>query len=35
MGFELGWLEKPDTMNLDSVPFAKIREEAIKQYERG
>ncbi|MBQ0061843.1 MAG: beta-mannosidase [Bacteroidales bacterium] len=33
--FDLGHLELGDTLNLDSVPFSRIRKETIKQYERG
>lgn len=35
MGFDLGGIEMGDAKNLDSVPFNWIREEAIKQVERG
>lgn len=35
MGFDLGGIEMGDEKNLDSVPFALIREEAIKHYMRG
>ena len=35
MGFDLGGIEMGDDKNLDSVPFNWIREEIIKQYERG
>ena len=35
MGFDLGGIEMGDDKNLDSVPFNWIREEIIKQHERG
>lgn len=35
MGFDLGGIEMGDSKNLDSVPFTRIREEIIKQHERG
>jgi len=35
MGFDLGGLEMGDAKNLDSVPFTRIREAAIKHHERG
>ena len=35
MGFDLGGLEVGDEKNLDSVPFTRIRQEIIRQYERG
>lgn len=35
MGFDLGGIEMGDLKNLDSVPFNRIRHEAIRQYERG
>lgn len=35
MGFDLGGIEMGDAKNLDSVPFTWIREEAIRQVERG
>ena len=35
MGFDLGGLEMGDEKNLDSVPFTRIREEIIRQHERG
>jgi len=35
IGFDLGHIELDSTKNLDNVPFIKIREEAIKQYQRG
>lgn len=35
MGFDLGGIEMGDRKNLDSVPFNRIREEAIRHYERG
>lgn len=35
MGFDLGGIEMGDEKNLDSVPFSRIREEAIKHVERG
>ena len=33
--FDLGHLELGDTVNLDGVPFSRIRQEIIKQYDRG
>ena len=35
MSFDLGGIEMGDTKNLDSVPFIRIREEIVKQHERG
>lgn len=35
MGFDLGGIEVGDAKNLDSVPFKLIREEIIRQHERG
>ena len=35
MGFDLGGLEVGDEKNLDSVPFTRIRQEIIRQHERG
>lgn len=35
MGFDLGGIEVDDAKNLDSVPFKVMREEIIKQHERG
>ncbi len=35
MGFDLGGLEEGHDKNLDSVPFCRIREEAIKHVQRG
>ena len=35
MGFDLGWIERLSDVNLDKVPFSRIREEIILQYERG
>lgn len=35
MGFDLGGLEEHHDKNLDSVPFAWIREEAVRHFERG
>lgn len=35
MGFDLGGLEEHHDKNLDSVPFSRIREEAIRHAERG
>ena len=35
MGFDLGGIEKDDVKNLDSVPFARIREELIAHHLRG
>lgn len=35
MGFDLGGIEMGDLKNLDSVPFNRIHDEAIKHVERG
>lgn len=35
MGFELGGIELADKKSLDSVPFTRIREEAIAHHKRG
>jgi len=35
MSFDLGGIEMGDDKNLDSVPFIRIREEIVKQHERG
>lgn len=35
IGFDLGEVEIGNTSNLDKVPFNRIREEAINQYQRG
>ena len=35
MGFDLGHLELGDSVNLDGVPFNRMREEIIRQYDRG
>lgn len=35
MGFELGGIEMGDTKSLDSVPFARIREEILAHVRRG
>lgn len=35
MGFELGGIETGDEVNLDSVPFALMRQEILKQARRG
>ncbi|MCR4853436.1 MAG: glycoside hydrolase family 26 protein [Prevotella sp.] len=35
MGFDLGHLELGDSVNLDKVPFDKMREQIIKQFDRG
>ena len=35
MGFDLGGIEVGDSKNLDSVPFDLMREEIIRQHERG
>lgn len=35
MGFDLGGLEVADLKNLDSVPFETMRQEIIRQHERG
>ena len=34
-GYDLGGLEVGDAKDLDSVPFSRIREDAIRQYEAG
>ena len=35
MGFDLGHLELGDSLNLDGVPFDRMKQEIIKQYNRG
>lgn len=35
MGFDMGHLELGENKNLDGVPFDRIRQEAVKQFERG
>lgn len=35
MSFDLGHIELGDTVNLDGVPFNRIRREVIKQFEAG
>ncbi|MBQ9667647.1 MAG: beta-mannosidase [Prevotella sp.] len=35
MGFDLGHLELGDSANLDGVPFSRMRQEIISQFERG
>ena len=35
MAFDLGHLELGDTCNLDGVPFDRMRQEILAQYERG
>ncbi len=35
MGFDLGHMELGDSLNLDGVPFDRMRQEIIRQYERG
>ncbi len=35
ISFDLGHLELGDSVNLDGVPFDRIRQEVINQYERG
>lgn len=35
MSFDLGHLELGDSVNLDKVPFSRIREEVIRQFDRG
>ena len=35
LGFDLGHLELGDSLNLDGVPFDRMRQEIIRQYERG
>lgn len=35
IGFDIANIENDDSVNIDGVPFDKIREEVINQYERG
>jgi len=35
IGFEIGGIENGDSLNIDGVPFDKIRREIISQYDRG
>lgn len=35
ISFDLGHIELGDSVNLDKVPFSKIRQEIINQYQRG
>ena len=35
LGFDLGGLEQGDTVNLDGVPFSRIRQEVIAHYDKG
>lgn len=35
VGFDLGHLEMGDSVNLDGVPFARMREEILAHYDRG
>lgn len=35
ISFDLGGIEQKDTMNLDKVPFSKIKKEILNQYQRG
>lgn len=35
MGFDLGHIELGDSVNLDSVPFSRMRQQIISQYDRG
>ncbi|MGN0281044.1 MAG: glycoside hydrolase family 26 protein [Prevotella sp.] len=35
IGFDLGHLEKGDSVNLDGVPFDRMRKEIINQFDRG
>ena len=35
MGFDLGHLEMGDSVNLDGVPFAAMREAIIRQFDKG
>ena len=35
VGFDLGHIEMGDSVNLDGVPFDRMREEIIRQYDRG
>ena len=35
IGFDLGHLELGDSLNLDGVPFDRMKQEIIRQYDRG
>ena len=35
VGFDLGGIEKGDSVNIDGVPFSRIREEAIRHFDQG
>ena len=35
LGFDLGNIEKGDSVNIDGVPFERIRQEVIRQYDHG
>lgn len=35
MGFDLGWIELDSAVELDHVPFERVREEAVRQHQRG
>jgi len=35
MGFDLGHIELGDSVNLDGVPFSRMRQQIINQYDRG
>lgn len=35
IGFDLGHLENGDSLNLDGVPFERMRQEIIRQFDRG
>ena len=35
VGFDLGGIEKGDSVNSDGVPFSRIREEAIRHFDQG
>ena len=35
IGFDLGHLELGDSVNLDGVPFDRMKQEIIRQYDRG
>jgi mannan endo-1,4-beta-mannosidase len=35
LGFDLGHIENDDSLNIDSVPFSRIRQEVIAHYDQG
>jgi mannan endo-1,4-beta-mannosidase len=35
LGFDLSGLERGDTVNLDGIPFSRIRQEVIAHYDKG